>query len=265
MDSKTVDIDSIDITENPWYYTGDEVAEICKPLFDKFGVSFFNYVRLYIGNGEVKATAIGSSKDFVKYYVQSVNPLVCRRRNIYTFSSVIPAATMAVIESRFKFYNGIILEKQYPDYIEGIEIAASSVDRTPLEFCYNKELFNQFLVYFKSKARHLIKLSEQNQVCAPMARFTKMENPTPKEQYLDFLEVIKTQKILLQFQAKEIFFSQREFEILSLLLKGKTMCEIAQELNISPRTVEVHLYRAKDKTKAYTVNAMLNQFASFLY
>jgi Response regulator containing a CheY-like receiver domain and an HTH DNA-binding domain len=95
-----------------------------------------------------------------------------------------------------------------------------------------------------------------------------MQNFDAKSQdqiYKEFCQAIKTKKLPFRFKAQDIILSQREFDILNLLIKGKSMREIGQILKISPRTVETYIYTAKDKTNTFTTSRLLDLFADSLF
>ncbi len=55
------------------------------------------------------------------------------------------------------------------------------------------------------------------------------------------------------FLPKEASLTSREREVLSLLAQGLRTAQIAQELGISPKTVESHLEKLKEKLGCHTV------------
>lgn len=55
---------------------------------------------------------------------------------------------------------------------------------------------------------------------------------------------------------KLLKLSRREGEVLELVAKEKTNCEIAEELNLSTRTVENHRYRICEKLGLKGKNAL---------
>ena len=57
--------------------------------------------------------------------------------------------------------------------------------------------------------------------------------------------------------------SAREFECVEARAKGKTIKQIALEQNISPRTVETHLNRAKLKTNSFSSSQLSNLYWDF--
>ncbi|MCL5261427.1 MAG: helix-turn-helix transcriptional regulator [Gammaproteobacteria bacterium] len=73
---------------------------------------------------------------------------------------------------------------------------------------------------------------------------------------------IALQKIIDADAHKNILttLSSREFECVEYRAKGKPVKQIAQELNLSPRTVETHLNNAKLKTNSATSGQLTNLY-----
>jgi DNA-binding CsgD family transcriptional regulator len=168
----------------------------------------------------------------------------------------------------FNYHNGIMVEKAGFDCIETLEFASPNKHSDLLEFCCNKDLLNQFFLYFKDKANNIIKTIENAPIYLPANRLAKPKNTNGLScpaRNSGFYQSIGHKKIRFEFNTKEVFFSRREFEVLCLLAKGKSMTEAAQMLQISRRTVETYLYDAKNKTGMFTVNQLLNSFNDTLF
>ncbi|PWJ42502.1 response regulator [Sediminitomix flava] len=69
--------------------------------------------------------------------------------------------------------------------------------------------------------------------------------------------VIQSLKQKKSSQATEIDITQREMEILRLILEEKTNKEIAEELFISPRTVDAHKRNLLEKTQSKNVAGLV--------
>lgn len=81
-----------------------------------------------------------------------------------------------------------------------------------------------------------------------------------KEQITPFDERPKSFKIKLIIKDMQVSISKRELQILTLLSTGKTMKEIANLFNLSPRTVEVHIKNLKWKTKSLTTSSLIDLY-----
>jgi two-component system, LuxR family, response regulator FixJ len=59
------------------------------------------------------------------------------------------------------------------------------------------------------------------------------------------------------YERKVATLTPREREVMTLVVTGKTNKEIARELKVSPRTVEVHRFRVMDKMEAPSLAALV--------
>ncbi|WP_417222292.1 response regulator transcription factor [Amphritea sp.] len=74
-------------------------------------------------------------------------------------------------------------------------------------------------------------------------------------------EILAGQQQLEQIHARYETLSRREREVMALVVSGKANREIAEELGISPKTVEVHRSRVMSKMRAESLPALVNQAA----
>jgi DNA-binding CsgD family transcriptional regulator len=65
---------------------------------------------------------------------------------------------------------------------------------------------------------------------------------------------------LPELKEGDIYFSKRECEVLSLLVRGKTAKEIGIYLQISKRTVETHIKIAKEKANCSSKSELIDKF-----
>lgn len=175
---------------------------------------------------------------------------------------------LTTAEKQFNYHNGIIIEKLHENYIETLEFASPNQYSDPLEFCYNKDHLNNFVLYFKDKACTLLEILEKNLIYFPPSRFLHIKNcgnPKAANSRMCLYATTQHKKTSINFQGKKVLLSRREFDVLDLLAKGKNMTQIADILTISRRTVESYLYDAKNKTGAYTVNQLLESFIDTLF
>ena len=146
------------IKDHPLFSFADKAADICKPLFDQFPVNYFSYQRYYPGN---KVVSLLSSKNWIMHYLQKDYPMVVNNKQIQTWSSIVPLEVIEDANTKFNFFNGIIMEKRSEDFSETLCFASPNQHSTPIEFCCNKILLNEFLCYFKEQAKDCLKILEK--------------------------------------------------------------------------------------------------------
>lgn len=62
-------------------------------------------------------------------------------------------------------------------------------------------------------------------------------------------------------ESTDIYFTQREAETMQLLLQGHTLVSAAEQLNLSPRTIEYYLKNMKMKLSCKTKSDLLKKVA----
>ena len=80
---------------------------------------------------------------------------------------------------------------------------------------------------------------------------------------LGILTVTETQRTLPGSCILNYYFTQRETEILRLLVRGKTAREIALTMNLSTRTVESYLENIKTKTDSATKSELIEKVIDY--
>ena len=70
-------------------------------------------------------------------------------------------------------------------------------------------------------------------------------------------------RYVITYSGARVLLSKREVECLHYLIKGKAAKEIARELEISPRTVELHISHIKEKIKCSTSLELITQIRGF--
>ncbi|MCK4609395.1 MAG: helix-turn-helix transcriptional regulator [Gammaproteobacteria bacterium] len=229
------------------YTAADDVAAICDPLFKTFGLNYFDYARVYPDSSLV---ALVSDRDWHYHFFEHEFPVtgVNVTSGIHLLENYMPEKVLTDAASCFSHHNGVTVFCKNETCLEFFDLSAVSSDRTIIDFYFNNiELLTQFLFYFKDKAAKLIAKAHKERFVIPNAMM--QNNKTlPSQSYTEFCNLIKTNKIRMNFKSKEVILSRREYECVLQLARGKTMKETARILAISPRTAEDYLARAKNKT-----------------
>ncbi|MEN8236489.1 MAG: helix-turn-helix transcriptional regulator [Pseudomonadota bacterium] len=113
------------------------------------------------------------------------------------------------------------------------------------------DVLNYFIVYFKSKAFDLIDTSDQKKLAVLRKTMTAQSfqiEDNFSERVQNFMNDVHIDKFVIDTEMGPKHLSKREFDCLFKLSQGKSGKEIANELSISPRTVETHLNKIKCKT-----------------
>jgi len=149
--------------------------------------------------------------------------------------------------SEFNIDNGTVIVLTGEDIVERY-FFGSTRDNHQINHIYlhKQDLLNKFILYFKEQAYLLIKSSLKNKFFLPK------QKDADKEFYNDniindFLEKIKIKKFYVNVSGVDLEISKKEAQILSLMKLGYSAKEIAKEVKLSVKTVEIYRCEIKNK------------------
>lgn len=257
------------IKEHSFYKYADKVAAICKPLLMQTPINYFGLARIYNNNDY---GGLLSDKEWAYFYLKNdfqllgVEPQLASQGispvfwNLANFKPTCPQSRKMVDACiLFQHACGVLFVTDYPEYKEVCLFStAHTAENTDPYLVENVILLQKFILFFKEKLhkdKHL------------MAGLTKRHNNEIAKP--DILKVEK--KPLAQFEIKKYYldgdlhniaFSKREAECLKYLHYGKSAKEIAQLLNLSPRTVETYFNSIKTKTNSKNLLEVISKLES---
>lgn len=243
------------------YLMADDVKKICAPLFRNFPISYFCYIRKYKDNSIL--VLISHRNWYFHYLAQRYPFLITAVKKMHTWCEHMPVSAIQEGAEYFNIHNGVVVEKKQENFIEMIEFASPDKNASPISFCSNKDLLNQFIFYFKDQADALIKKANKKRLSFPDEMHTNHLHL--EKRYDDFYQLIKTKKMHLSFKSKETFLTKQEFGVISSLAEGNTIKKTAEELGLSPRTVEGYLNNVKNKTDCFGTRQLIDNFKKNLF
>lgn len=231
-----------------------EISAICSPLND-IGVEYFYYVKVF-KNG--RRLYITNRHEFLKYVLD--NDLILPQSQLLQkellkvsktdFNSFIwtgvPKDEVHEVLYHLDIWNGITFYYNRNDFIEIFGFGAKRENDEKINFyIQNVDLLEKFISYFTCKAQEHINTTDSSHLLANEKKplFCKIGEEGMNTQ--DFLNKIKADKYYLRNGA---VITRREAECLLHLSKGRTVKDIARELDISHRTVESYIINVKRKT-----------------
>ncbi len=235
--------------ELAWSYV-KEVREICQPLFDTLNINYFDYSRFYPDN---KAFGLFTDPDYVNFF-RNHETYKSGPKNIllpgkHLWLSYIDAQFLSEAREYFHHDHGLTILTEYPQYHEVCNFATSTQNKKILDiYLNNTDFIHRFIGYFKDKANHIIRRCLERPVIVASETEPKQIHDDQLDQVMHELFLNRTYHADLAGQLLKV--SQREAQCISGILKGKTNKVIASELGLSPRTIEAHLDRVKDKMQA---------------
>ena len=244
----------IDLKRNVALTASSEIAQICQPLNKFFGISYFNFVKIF----EDGSRAVLSNKpDFIETYYKCkelyLTKAVLKMETIeeatyHLYSEFSDQPSFVVSRCEFNIDNGIILAQPMENAIELYYFATTRDDYKAVgKLLRNLDSLYRFILYFKEKAKKLIDEAVKQKFSIPLIN---------QQTYIDRLNQSIEQKQRDQFlsetsitrfysKSEEYYLTIREAECLKLLFRNFSAKEIASDLGISPRTAETHLNNIK--------------------
>lgn len=252
------------IEEHSFYKYANEVAEICKPLFDQTPINYFCQARIYVNNDY---GGLLSDKTWAYFYLKndfqllSVEPQLASQGcspifwNLNNFKPTCKK-TQKLVDACVLFQHacGVMFIIEYEEYKEVFLFStAHDVNNTDPYLAQNINLLMKFILYFKENINNNKKLAMalskryHNEILIPEA--LSVQN----KEIVDF----KIKKYYLGEFFPHIAFSKREAECLKYLHRGKSAKEIGRLLKLSHRTIETHINNIKEKTQIKSLAELL--------
>lgn len=245
------------------YKSAPKIKEICKPIFEKFDISFLRYVCAYQDRSRfVLATDhewIDKYFEMQHYLYEFVNFENWPKDNFSgtgLWSGCDQDHRMCRIWKYFKehrdFTHNLIIYQKRDNICELYDFFTKENNYHAFSnYLTSIDVFKHFTYYFKEKAKDIIKVADANRFKVPK---DKEKYPRPdwmtglyREERAKILESMHVKRYHLTGRFSGVFISEKELDCLRELIKGKTQEEIGLALNISRRTVEYRLNNLKSK------------------
>jgi len=254
-----------------------QYIDICKPLAN-FGISHFCYMKTF-KDGSYFSTGL-DNLGYVELYLTTVkdqgniitnvlNQAASSNKNYYyLFPSDIKLYDrkkdpIAHYSYDFGIWNNFSIHRSNNfDFVESYYFFSDhDNDNQVTNFYLNKiPLLEQFIDYFKEKAADFTDTSDKRKLGYLEQQYVfnrKSEEDIITEKAKEFLQQARFKRISIIGKNQEsIRLTTRETECLQYLALGNTTKEIANILELSPRTVESYLQNTKLKT-GYTYRSQL--------
>lgn len=150
-----------------------------------------------------------------------------------------PTAPLQLAREKFNFHNGLTLVRRTKNYYDMIAVALPYECPNPGSFYLNKiKAIEQFIFDFDKKNKDLLQIMNKSAIALPKAY-----------RDMNYQEMCLTEgKINIEGKVRQTYLTIQELTCLKFILQGYSYKQIAQALEISPRTVETYLIRIKHRT-----------------
>lgn len=239
-----MDHNSSSMKDNHIFFSSSiNVAEICKPLLN-YGIIYFTYTRSYKDGGRIYLT---THPKILSGYIKNKSYLIgnCEGKPTSYTSQTILWSTLPEQEvfnknaRKYGVDHGIFIFESKIDYCEIYGFATTKENYFINNTYLNKlEQLKKFISYFKDKASDILNKSERSRIILP---FNNIQLPCNDNE-----NDIDLEKILF-IRNQNFYLSQRQSECAKLLIKGKTIKQIAEHTKLSHRTIEDYVNIIKKK------------------
>lgn len=238
-----------------------DIQQICAPLFEFLGITYFNFTRVYSDGGRIRFCTdplwvehFYSTKLYNTSVFEREPSLYIPGQFLWNQANTNPSLENLKQHLREGYNRDHILSVIRPqkNFMDVFNLAGDTknVELNSYYFTYMDCIY-KFINYFLVRAAKHISIAEAN-------RFFVLMN---QEQFLSddgtglqkgsrshkFMEKLELKQATINAKKKLFLLSPRETQTLVLTLKGKSAKEAARELNLSPRSIEAYLENIKKK------------------
>ena len=120
-------------------------------------------------------------------------------------------------------------------------------------YLHQPELLKKFIIYFKDVANKLITEAESKKIILPPRILNKQDSEFYSNEVVqNFLNDIKLAKVSIRVNGSDMYISNNEAKILSLMKHGYTAKEISCEISLKKKTIEIYRDNLREKLNQYT-------------
>lgn len=237
---------------HPYLSTCTDVAEISKPL-ERLGITYFSYSRVEKTGGRIYTLNTPAMLDLYfkgKYYLvgKMEGYPELYKPQIVMWDTLPSQIITDNILRPLNIDHGMYMIEPHADYCDFFGFATkkgnSSIINTYLS---QLEYLKSFANYFKERAVNIIRKVDEKKIILPFNR-----------DIIDFTNCQQTEgSVAINSDEYRAIFSARQLEVAKILLQGKATKDIANELKLSPRTIEMHINLLKAKLKCHKLSELI--------
>ncbi len=243
-------------TSHPTFLIEKQVNDFCTPFFDAHGFNYFQYARMY-SDGSI--SVLFNNANLFRHLVDLDYPSFSsfkeeehQRKQAYWFlwDEELPWLPVKMARDCHNLHHGLTLLRRSKNYYDMIAVALSNAKINAASYYLNKfQAIEYFIQSFEKNNTHLLHAVNSCPIQCPEhnrdRNLYRILNPTKRIKVLD-----------------NAYITAQELSCLRLLLSGLTYKEIGQMLELSPRSVETYIARAKLRTGKTTKSALRDMLST---
>lgn len=247
------------------------LQDICKPLFENFGITIFEYVKIFFDSTCLNIST--NHKWLIHNYTKcpmgtvlekhlKTVPIGSTRYLLFGIREEDLRNPMLREAHKFNIWNGLNIYKRYTEECECFLFATHPHNTSILEFYMNERiLLEKFIHYFKEKAQPFIDSFDMRKRTVFVNDSSILSSTQTRDHSIEKCALaIKPNKYFITKGKTNISLSKREMQCLCLFAYGKSVKEIALSIDLSPRTVESYINSVKQKTSLTYKSDLINLF-----
>lgn len=249
-----------------WINSCDEIQSICQDFFNKTDIHYYNYVRIFHDGSRISLTNNKAWATYIFTYHEQHKFLFeeCLPERGYSQYAIWDNdkkhrddSLLKIAREQYNIDHGLTITTAYEGYVE-LQYFGTSKENDSINHFYlnNLDFINSFSAFFREKASHIIRKAEKEKI------FLKEHMPfwLDKKNKLDkirrnqhFNEVFNYQveRYYLSGKYKHVYLTVREAQCLTAIIDGLTAKECARIFDISPKTVQIHIEKVKQKMNCH--------------
>jgi hypothetical protein len=249
------------LRKHPVFTAIPEIGEICKPL-EQLGINYFSFMRYYEDGSHIRFC---NHADWLEhYYKQDFHNLVTKipgSEGVLPWSCLQDLQSLREASEIYNINNGVMLTIPAGNTTEIYSIGSTKGDDKLNYFYLNHtDLLYKFILYFKEKAYSLIKAAQKAPILLPISSISNNSSGS-ETLFQEFLNAIELKNVLVTIDNNDIQLSKREGQILALMKCGLSAKEIASELNLKKRTIDIYSDKIREELSQYTRSCLLKKIA----
>lgn len=242
----------------------EKIGQIVKHL-QLIDISFFQFVRAY-KDGSITTLSNNDAwlELFLKEELYNMGFFSSNVFNLadgsYLWNSVPRGDVCAIAKTSFHIDHGLTILKKYETYANIYLFAANEANFYINNLYLNKlDLLFNFVNYFDSQIEELISKNDIKIITnRDISFFCDTIDQIKPENYDLFSTGIKRNGYFYLHNGKNIKLTPRQFDCVSLLLKGYPNKVIASQLSLSTRTCEHYIEAVKDKFDCHSRSDLIS-------
>lgn len=254
-------------SQHQMFSLSTEITGVARPILKKYDLNYFQYLTVYAdGSFSILCNQVNWQQFILNHMHQSNEPMVYSHiaqkeslspNNYYFLWEPNLPSKPVTLAREFNIANGLTFVERYPTHYNMIAFATPLNNTKALDIYLNniQELQN-FIQNFKHDQKKLILEMGKHRLYP-----SKIQQDVNLHKMLLPREAT-IKRIAVHYQGKKGYLTFQEGVCLKHLAQGKSYKWIAEEMSISPRTVETYLNRIKHRLDLYSKKDLIALYHS---